>query len=186
MPSNIRQQGHWVSTGNPETVDDTNPYAPGMLGSKVTVKTPGPGGTPSTEQYRDKTFMYVQGDSTMSVAPFRGAVMWWADKTRYRVTTSPTTLGRGRVAGIYKKVGGPTSKGNFFFIQTEGPSIVKMVDAPTSPVDATGKFIVPSTTPGKADCIVTAPTTPILGYSAGTYDAAAAEYIVDLDVPSTP
>ena len=31
-----------------------------------------------------------------------GAVAWWSDQAQYLVTTSVTTLGRGRVAGVFQ------------------------------------------------------------------------------------
>ena len=186
MPNNIRQQAHWVSTGDPETVDDLVPYAAGMIGAIVTVKAPGPGATPSGDQGVPKSYQYVQGDSTMTVAPFKGALMWWADQIKYRVTTSPTTLGRGRVAGVYKKIGGPSNKGNYFFVQTEGLSVVKFIDAVTAAPTVAGLICIPSATAGKADCLLagSAATYPAIGVSAGVYDAAQAEGVVNLEVPS--
>lgn len=184
MPNNIRQQGAWVSTGDPETVDDASMYAPGMLGIRVTVKQPGVPGSPGAENYREKTYQYVQGDSSMSTSPFPGAVMWWADKTKYRVTTSPTTLGRGRVAGVCQ---GSPGAGNFFYVQTQGPAKVKFVDAPTAEPSAAGLIVIPSATAGKADCLAagSAATYPALGVSAGARDANS-EAVCDLDVPETP
>ena len=188
MSNNIRQQGHWVSTGDPETVDDATMYAPGMLGAKVTVKQPGPPGTPGAEDYRDKTYQYVQGDSSMTVAPFKGSTMWWADKTKYRVTTNPATLGRGRVVGVYQNLVSPAKLGNFFFVQTEGPAIVKFIDGVTAAPTVAGLIVIPSATSGKADCLAagSAATYPSMGVSSGAYNAAAAEAVVDLDIPSTP
>ncbi len=34
--ANYQQQGIWIGTGDPETVDEVTPYAPGMLGKRVT------------------------------------------------------------------------------------------------------------------------------------------------------
>ncbi len=185
MPNNIRNQTIYVTTGDPETVNDPTIYAKGQLGGRVTVKQPGVPGSPGAENYRDKTYQYVNTDSSMSVSPFKGAVAWWADKTRYRVTTDPTALGRGRVAGIFQNA---ISKGNYGYIQVQGPAIVKFVDAPAAVPTVAGLSVIPSATAAKADCIAAggALTYPKLGVSAGVYNAVNCEAIVDLDVPETP
>src|SRR5213078_1930713 len=99
------QQAAWSPTGDPETLNE--PSIPntlsGQLGIHVQVKDPGPAGSPvgTSATNRDKTYQLVRSDSTMSVAPYRGAVAWWSNKATYLVTTSPTTLGRGRIAGVF-------------------------------------------------------------------------------------
>ena len=182
MPNNIRNQTAYVQSGDPETVDDVTPYAPGMVGCSVTIKqtTSGTPGSPDAESGVVKTYQYVRGDSTMTVAPFPGAVMAWADKANYKVTTAATN--RGQVAGICQNT--PTNAGNYFYIQTEGPALVKFIDAVTSTPDATGKWVIMSATAGKADCIATAPTFPTLGRTSSVYDAAQAQGIVDLGLPA--
>jgi hypothetical protein len=54
MPNDLTKQFMYISTGNPETenlpvADD--PY-PGLMGGFVTVKQPGPPGSPGAEEYR--------------------------------------------------------------------------------------------------------------------------------------
>lgn len=195
MPNNIRNQTAYVSTGDPETVSDARPYAPGMLGARVTVKEVGPQGSPvsggKSETFRPKTFQYVQTDSTMTVSPFKGAVAWWKDKTKYLVTTDPTN--RGRIAGVFEnnEAVAPIAPGNFCFIQTQGPGLVKFIDAPTAAPTAAGLIVIPSATAGKADCLAagSAATYPPLGSSASTFadnNPADTLALVDLDVPETP
>jgi hypothetical protein len=201
MPYNIRQQGAFFSTGDPETVSDKTMYAPGLLGARATVKEPSTGSPVvggTTAVSRVKTYQYVQSDSGMAVAPFKGAVAWWSDKSKYLATTSQSKLGRGRIAGVFEndesglidgKGANPIIPGNFCWIQTAGPALVKFIDAPTSAPDATGKFVIPSSTDGKADCIAagTASTFPTLGVSAGatTLFPGNTLALVDLDVPET-
>jgi hypothetical protein len=187
MPYNIRNQPMYFQTGDPETDNlVTLPY-PGSLGSRVTIKEPGvPGAATTAGQFRSKTYQLVQYDSSMTTNPFLGAVAWWSDKTKYLVTTLPTTLGRGRIAGIFRNANPP---GNYGFIQVQGPCPkVKFVDSPTATPDATGQFVVPSATAGKADCITagTAATYPTLGLSAGSWSTGDNTATVDLDVPETP
>lgn len=185
MSNNIRNQPMYIRSGDPETENEVVLAQPGMLGSRVTVKQPGPPGTPGAEDFRDKTYQLIRTDSTMTVAPFKGAVAWWADKTKYLVTTTVTTLGRGRVAGVFQFA---ITAGNYGFIQTQGPGIVKFIDAVTAAPTAAGLIVIPSATNAKADCLAagTAATYPTLGVSAGVYDAANTQAVVDLDVPETP
>lgn len=185
MPNNIRLQPLYLQSGDPESENVTSLAYPGMLGGRITIKQPGPPGSPGAEDYRFKTYQLIQTDSTMSVAPFRGAVAWWSDKTKYLVTTSPTALGRGRVAGVFQNA---IAVGNFGCIQTQGPATVKFVDAPTAAPTAAGLIVIPSATAGKADCLAaaSAATYPALGVSAGALNLGDNTAVVDLDVPETP
>lgn len=173
----------FLQSGDPEQENSPTLAYRGQLGMRFTVIQPSRG-TVGAENVRSKTYQLIQTDSTMSVAPYLGAVAWWADKTKYMVTTSVTKLGRGRVAGVFQNAITP---GNYGCIQTEGPATTKFIDAVTSTPDATGKIVIPSATDGKADCLAaaSAATYPALGVSSGTYDAANALCVVDLDVPQT-
>jgi hypothetical protein len=188
MANDVRNQPIYLGhQGDPETVAfDVWPY-PGQIGAKVTIQQPGPRGSGAgqVEDYRSKTYQLVQGDSTMSVTPFPGAVMWWQDKSRYRVTSLPTSTSRGNIAGV---VGNSSpGAGQTFFIQTEGPARVKVIDASALAV-AVGDSAIPSATAGKADRTAagTAPTYPTLGLFASTINLGDATAIVDLAVPVTP
>lgn len=185
MSNNIRNQPMYLQSGDPEGENASSLLYPGMLGSRLTIKQPGPPGSPAASAYRFKTYQLVQTDSSMSTAPYAGAVAWWADKTKYLVTTSPTALGRGRIAGIFRNAITP---GNFGCVQTQGPAVVKFVDAPTAAPTAAGLLVIPSATAGKADCLAagTAATYPVLGESAGTLNLGDNTAVVDLDVPETP
>src|SRR5262245_11640713 len=182
MPSNLRQQAAYVSSGDPESVDDVTAYAPGMLGARVGV-TPTAAGTARTGP--TKVYQYVKGDSAMSVSPFAQCLLYWQDADKYVVTTATTNL--NRVAGVYHKTGGPSNKGNYFFIQVEGRSLVRFIDAPTSAPDATGKYVVANAAnAGKVDSIVTAPTIAVIGVTAGAQDGTSKEALVDLALPANP
>jgi len=192
-------QAQYVTSGDPETVNDSDAkvMAPGQLGKYITIKRPGPAGTAagSPEDYRDHTYRYVIADSTMSTAPYPGAVAWWSDKSRFKVTTSPTATARGLIAGVFKNSYSPL--GGRIFIQTSGPSTVKFVDAPTAAI-AVGVSVIPSATAGKADTTAagTAPPYPTLGIIAGIPNSsgvvaasgnpANATWVVDLFIPEQP
>jgi len=176
-----------VPTGDPATVDQapdartgfTNKW-PGQLGNRGTIQSQVTDPATGTVTVEDVEWCYVQGDSTMSVAPFRAATMWWANKALGLVTTDATN--RGRIAGICP---GPKGRGNRFFIATGGRQPVKFIDAKTAVPTAAGLIVIPSATAGKADCLAagSAATYPALGVSAGAYNAANAEALVDLSVP---
>lgn len=184
MSNNIRNQPMYLQSGDPESENAVTLLYPGMIGSRLTVRQPSTGAV-GIEAGRAKTYQLVQTDSSMAVAPFQGAVAWWADKTKYLVTTTVATLGRGRIAGVFQNAITP---GNYGCIQVQGPAIVKFVDAPTAAPSAAGLFVIPSATAGKADCIAagTASTYPVLGLSAQAILGADSTAVVELDVPETP
>lgn len=185
MPNRFDNPAHYLESGDPERESSAVLAYPGQLGHRFTVIQP-TRVAPGVEEGRAKTYQRVRTDSTMTVAPFKGAVAWWADQAQYLVTTTVTALGRGRVAGVFQNLPTfPITAGHYTCIQVGGPGIVKFVDAVTSTPDATGKLVIPSATNGKADCLGagSAATYPILGRSAGTYDVLNAECVVDLDVP---
>lgn len=187
MPNNVRNQPIYLGhSGDPERVafDLPHPY-PGQIGARVTIAQPYPNPSGAgAEEGRSKTYQLVKGDSSMTTAPFPGAVMWWKDKAQYQVSTSPTATARGNVAGICQ---GSPGAGQAFFVQTQGPATVKHVDAPGGGAFAVGDTAIPSATAGKADRVAagTAPTYPALGLVSRITNGNA-EIIVDLDVPETP
>jgi hypothetical protein len=188
MPfSNIRNQPMYFVTGDPETENNPTLEYPGQIGARCTITEPLRGSPQTTGQSRMKTYQCVQTDSTMTTAPFSGAVAFWSDKTKYLVTTARAKLGAGRIAGVFRFAVTP---GNFCFIQTQGPCVnVYIQPTPTQPPDATGLFVVPSVTvDGAANCLTagTAPTYPVLGYSSSVMIGGSSQCEVDLDVPETP
>ncbi len=171
----------YIPGGNPETMNEATLAYPGQLGIRFSYKVP-PRQAPSGEEGTNKSYKVVRTDSTMAVAPYDGAVAFYANQLTALVTTTVTTLGRGRVAGVFKNAVTP---GNYCCIQVKGLGKVKFIDAVTAAPTAAGLLVIPSATNGKADCLAagSAATYPLLGRSAGTYDAVAAEAIVDIDVP---
>lgn len=183
MPNDFHLQPVYLQSGDPEEENTETLHAPGTLGARFTVIQPSRN-PPGAEDGRSKTYQLIRTDSTMAVAPYKGAVAWWADKTQYMVTTDPTVLGRGRVAGVFQNA---ITRGNYGCVQTQGPATVKFVDAVNTDPTEAGLFVVPSGTAGKADTTAagTAATYPTLGITSGAYVGALAEGVVDLDVPQT-
>lgn len=179
MSNNIRNQPMYVASGNLETENASSDLYPGQLGSKVTVNS----ATGATgEGAIGKTYQRIKVDSTVSVAPFPGAVAWWSNKAQSLVTTAATL--RGRVAGVFRNAITP---GNIGFIQTGGPSTVKIVDNPTAAPTTAGLIVIPSATAGKADVLAagSAATYPSLGVTTGPLQGGTGIAPVDLDVPET-
>lgn len=184
MPNRWEMPPLYLQSGDPETENVPSMAYPGQLGARITVKQPGPPGPAGAEDYRFKRYQYVQTDSTMTVAPFKGAVAWWANKTKYLVTTSVTALGRGRIAGVFQNAITP---GYYGCVQIGGPATVKFIDGVTAAPTEAGLIVIPSATDGKADCLAagTAASYPALGLSSSAYNAQNATAVVDLDVPET-
>lgn len=182
MPYNIRQQPIFISTGDPETVNDVSLQYPGQLGMRATINQPtrGPAGA---EDYRSKTYQLIQTDSTMTVAPFKGAVAIRASSTNpYLMTTNVTN--RNLVAGVFQNAITP---GNYGFIQTQGPASVKIIDSAAGAC-AVGDIIMASATNAKADRIAagsSATFTPLGRVAGPTLNSSPAEalVVVDLDLP---
>lgn len=184
-PNSWFSQPVYIRGGDPESMNEPSLLYPGQLGIRFNYINP-PRTLPAdtSEEGRPKGFQLVLTDSSMAVAPYDGAVAWFSNQALYVVTTSPTSLGRGRVAGVFKTAVTP---GNYTCIQIKGPGKVKFIDAPTATPTVAGLIVVPSATAGKADALAagSAATYPLLGRTAGVYNGAAAEGIVDLDVPDT-
>jgi hypothetical protein len=145
MTNNPKNQAIYVTTGDPTTVNEATPYAPGQLGKEISVYNTSAGINPGQGA---KTFKYVQVDST-SASPYKGSVAWWSDRDALKVTLSATN--RGQVAGVFQA--SAPNPGNFGYLQIGGVGAVKLVNAPTAAPSAAGAFVIPSATDGKADCL---------------------------------
>ena len=182
MPNSFFSQPVFIPGGDPENVNEPSLLYPGQLGIRFNYITP-PRGTPSgtTGVGTPKSYKLVGTDSSMAVAPYAGAVAWFADQARQIVTTTVSTLGRGRVAGSFRCVVTP---GNYTCIQVKGLGVVKLTDASANGT-AAGEFVIPSATAAKAEIVAagSAATYPALGRSAGMTNVPARECLVDHDVP---
>lgn len=185
-PSGWFSQPVYVPSGDPETMNEPTLLYPGQLGIRFNYLNPprvaNPGETNTGEDGLPKAYKLVKTDSTMSVTPYDGAVAWFSDQANNVVTTSPTALGRGRVAGVFK---GAVTPGYFTCVQIKGKGGVKFIDSPTAAPTAAGLLVIPSATAGKADCLAagSAATYPLIGRSAGTVQGGSSVAIVDIDVP---
>lgn len=190
MPNSWFSQPVYIPGGNPETMNEPEDRVKaGQIGTRFFYNIPArsaPGVDSQTlatgAAGLPKGYKMVRTDSSMAVAPFDGAVAWYENQALERVTTSPTALGRGRTAGVFRTAVTP---GNICCVQIKGKGKVKFIDAVVvANVTDDGNFVIPSATAGKADVLAagTAASYPPLGRSAGTLQGGTSEAIVDLDV----
>lgn len=166
----------------------------GVIGQVIVTPDPTSGYPQSQRAHRA-----VILDSTMSTVPYDGAIAWWKDRGAGIVTTDPTGR-RGHRAGVFTGAAPLTSPATFalsgpsttvataVFIQVGGRHAnVKFIDGVTAAPTAAGLIVIPSATAGKADCLAagSAATYPILGYTAGAYNAPNATAAVDLQIEDT-
>jgi hypothetical protein len=182
-PIDYGQQAYYLQSGDPESENSPGLAYPGQLGIRFTVTQPSRAAV-GVEEGRSKRYQLIKTDSTMSVAPYKGAAAWWSDKSQYLVTTNATN--RNRIAGAFQNAVTP---GNFGCIQIGGPASCKMLDADMGAV-AIGDAIIPSSTNAKFTRVAvgTAPTHTVAGWVAGpplSQSPAEALVVVDLAVPET-
>lgn len=188
-PNRFEQPAVFLATGDPNLENTPTLAYPGTLGARFTVIEP-TRAVAGNEAGRSKRYQIVRSDSAMTVAPFRGAVAWWSDKTQYLVTTnSPAVaVGRNRIAGVFLT---NITPGNFCCVALEGPHRVKLIDAVNQGNVVLGAYIIPSATNAKADVVATAtaPTQTPLGVVGGgtvlDFNVADLTVVVDLAVPET-
>jgi hypothetical protein len=180
-PTGWFSQPVYIPGGDPEGMNEASLSYPGQLGIRFSyIDPPRAVSSGITGEGTPKAYKLVKTDSTMSVTPYNGAVAWFSNQAQNLVTTTVTTLGRGRVAGVFKNAVTP---GYYTCIQVKGLGRVKLTDA-SAAATAAGEFVVPSATNAKAEVVAagTAATYPPLGRGAGMLDVAAREALVDLDV----
>ena len=99
MPNALRNQTAYVSTGNPETFNESVLYKPGELGSILSKN--------------KSSYQLVESISDGAV----GQLAFWQDRDAYQVTDLLASSNRNQVAGIYL---GTITLGNFCYILTKG------------------------------------------------------------------
>lgn len=164
MPNNINQQTVYLQSGQPQSENrPPDGYSGGQIGSYFVIA-PEPGGDPENNQALG--WRLVQADSVMDVAPTRGAVAWWLNRSKFLVTTDVSAAGRGNVAGVFQ---GSVDLGNICCVQQEGLAQVQPEGSPTAAPTTAGLIVIPGANDAKADVLAagSAATYPPLGVSAG-------------------
>jgi hypothetical protein len=191
-PSKYEQPAFYLQSGDPEGENVPILAYPGQLGIRFTITSPqrSAPGTASGTSGRSKRYQIVKTDSTMTVAPFPGAVAFWGDKSQYVVTTTNPTnaYGRNRIAGKFSNAVTP---GNYTCVQFEGPGVVKLADNVTQANVLAGAFVIadPGGVNAKANVTATgtAPVTAPLGTVSSplVFNTQDLTVVVDLAVPET-
>jgi hypothetical protein len=120
MPTNYGSQNVRVVTGLLNTVNDDYPgggsqspgFAPAQLGQRVILGVNEVRSSHAIGDLLEGTYQYVQTFSSDTVAPARGLLAFWRDRTNYIVTTSDAT--GTELAGVFINA---ITRGKFGFIQ---------------------------------------------------------------------
>ena len=178
MPNRWEQPAFFLQSGDPEAENAPSLLYPGQLGVRFTQVNPvraAPETGLGQMGGRSKRYQLVKSDSSMTVAPYVGAVAWWSDQGQYLVTTnSPSTSQpRNRVAGTFRN---SVTPGNFCCVMIQGIGLVKLIDGVTQANVVAGAYVIPSATNGKADVVAsaTAPTLQPIGQVAAGSTAGSA------------
>lgn len=151
-------QSPYFATGNPETEEMTTLYAPGMLGCIAQFDQGGMAGPENVCTYQ----LILQATAIQAVV---GNVMYWSDKSTWKVSTART----GNLAGIARIAAAAAA--TYIWILKKGDRGVLFVAAPTSAPSDAGKIVVASDAEdGKADCLPAANAQagfPLIGTTLG-------------------
>lgn len=126
MPTFDRSQGMFITTGYINAVNDVSPgggsgsppgitdvgRAKGQVGACITLGKNEVVFNPAVGHVEEGTFQYVKTFSTDALAPARGLLAFWQDRTNYIVTTSDTNA--YDVAGVFLNT---VTRGRYTVIQ---------------------------------------------------------------------
>jgi hypothetical protein len=163
----------FISTGNPATVNDAEPYHPGQLGQRWEDRNNG-----------DAEWEYVKLDSGATAATpvgvtAAGQLAFWKDRAKKIVTNDLRFAPEGRngYAGV---IGGAVTAGHHCWIQRGGLQSV----VAAAGTYAAGDLVVPNSGTAAAGTVVaagTAPTHRIVGVAQGARDAGTGKVAVRLE-----
>ena len=181
MPNITKQQHVFISTGNPDTMNDSSMIRPGELGMCF--------------DWNDKSYQIVKVDSGATVGPTVGAVAanqlaFWKDRSTYLVTNDKRFASLGgvansfanNVAGVFRVA---ATGGYYCCVLKKGYNIAAAATAGTT----AGELVVADTTADTAYCdgpisVGTAITYSVLGVCKTSASANVA--YVNFDIPDIP
>jgi hypothetical protein len=151
MGADLRDNGQFVQSGDPTTVDETaaNQFVAGQIGHVAALLDASP-----TGQGLPKLWQYVQRSSTDAVTIAAGMTALWKDYDDFVVTADTSDsfvndAGANHVAGLFK--GTAPASSNYGYIQVGGISKCLFKITPTV-VPTTAALPVVAGTDGQADC----------------------------------
>jgi len=182
MPNTNRQQSLYLSTGNPDTVNDTPAFVAAVFRG---------GELGMAADFNDRAYQRVVLDSGATAATATGVVAanqlaFWKDESQYLVTNDSTqsSLGptnfRAKVAGIFRSA---VTAGNWCFVLQRGRNIlVKGAGG------AVGDTIIPNSGTAAASTNIAAGGTQTAWQKIGVCTVATdgTNVTVDVDIPNIP
>ena len=160
MSSGRENKTMFIQTGNPETVQETDPRALGQLGQRI--------------QHGNKEYQFVRVATATTTLAVHD-LMYWSDKSIYEVTGDITASNIDLVAG---RIGVAAVGDEYVFIQTQGTATVA-----STGTTAVGDGAVGSSTTNFATLKAAATETTIGVYQSTTAGGVAT---IDLFVPPVP
>lgn len=148
MGADLRNNGQFVSTGDPATVDESSPFVLGQLGHVMAVvKTDYP--------KLPRLFQFVQRAAADATTLAAGKVAYWVDYDDFQVTMDASASfdgsGVNHVAGVF--LGTKPTKGQYGYIQVGGIADVFIKETPTTVATTGGKPVIATTTDGECDVL---------------------------------
>lgn len=151
MGADLRDNGQFVQTGDPKTVNETaaNQFVAGQLGHVAALLDASP-----TGQGLPRLWQYVQRSSTDAVTVVAGMTALWKDYDDFVVTADTsdafsTGAGTNHVAGVFQ--GTTPASSNYGYVQCGGIAKQLFKITPTV-VPTTAALPVVAGTDGQADC----------------------------------
>jgi hypothetical protein len=135
MAVDLNQQGAWVSTGNPSTVNDATPlFAPGQVGTFAStqddIAIPSQS-TPLSAGAFPRIWQYVQLDSG-SATPAFGQLLVWKDHINFAVTTVNSATKRNSVAGVLCNASATLGNYVWILVGGVGPALTENGQTPAA------------------------------------------------------
>ena len=130
MSGPIQEEGLWIQTGNPFTVTESTPFAPGQLGKESSFPNLSAENGVATAPCPINV-QYVKRYATDTVASAAGSLAFWQDADNFVVTGEPASAIGGTTAPVPAGVFGGTlpSAGSYGFIQVAGVGPVRLADS---------------------------------------------------------
>lgn len=149
MGADLRNNGQFIATGDPATVDEATPFVLGQLGHVTAlVKTDYP--------KLPRLFQFVQRTSDDGLTIAAGKTAKWVDYDDFKVTMDSSEsfdgVGVNHVAGIF--LGTKPTAGSYGYIQVGGIADVFIKETPTTTPTITGLPVIDTTSDGVCDVIV--------------------------------
>ncbi len=141
---NTRQEGLFVQTGNPFTVSETDPFAPGQLGKIANI---GENTTGIDVGLGAKVVQYVKRHASDTATAVAGSLAFWADPDNYVVTGDLGQALGGTLAPVVAGVFGAATPaaGKYGFIQVGGVAPLRVADSTSASTTSAGVALIWST-----------------------------------------